>query len=112
MLSKLPLRFQASDLALLLVTLPLLLAGALALAALFNASGRNRPDSTLARIKTYLLGRSRDQVERELGPPPTSAAANAPTEPEVWYYPLSSRARCAMAIVFTGNRAHAVQFLR
>ncbi|HSI37158.1 MAG TPA: hypothetical protein VK986_26465 [Tepidisphaeraceae bacterium] len=75
-----------------------------------------------AELRLAIVGRSRAQIAKVLGVPPTASvgfgvAAGKPGRPPTymdattWYYPFDQRDQKAIAIRFVGQRAREVEFV-
>ncbi len=81
--------------------------------------GRSTNESALDRL---LVGRSKQEVHRKLGPPRNATLAGvAPAAPPgmplfwlatTWYYPFDSARRTAMAIHFAGDIVRRIELIR
>ena len=70
-----------------------------------------------AGLRKKIVGHSKKEVARLLGPPPAAASlAPYPTSPtylmaNVWYYPFDARNQSAVAVQFNHGRVVGVDFI-
>jgi hypothetical protein len=81
----------------------------------WNGPGRSKAHYPIQR---ELSGHTKGQVAQKWGPPPAAAmqgpVANGSTYwvADTWYYPLDSRRRTAVAVVFSEDRVVGVERIR
>lgn len=80
----------------------------------FRAGPRKSPAEQAARLlslpslQAAIIGHGKQYITDMFGPPPTTSPGQCP----VWYYPVSTTDRMAMAISFHDGRAVIVEFFQ
>jgi outer membrane protein assembly factor BamE (lipoprotein component of BamABCDE complex) len=85
-----------------------------ALGALFAITPRSRRirGTADAAALSVILGRTKQQIVRTLGPPPGAGPTRSNSwQADTWYYPFNRLERSAVAIQFAHNRAARIELI-